>query len=141
MANIIYDKFMEEKAKGNIDWINDDLQVCLLLSTYTPSKSDDYYANINSHEIASGGGYTTGGKNIELGGDRSVTISSHQLIYDGDNVEWLSSTITARYAVIYHAITGVLIACFDFLTNKVSSNETFKIEWSPSGIFTEEQAT
>lgn len=144
MANIIYNSFIEEKAKGNIDWINDDLQVILMKNTYTPNKTHEVYADVITHEITPGGAYSTGGKNIDTGAGRTVTVDGNKIVYDGDDVEWTSSIISAYYAIIYKYTgtpsTGILVACFDFGGVKTTSNETFKVEWSAFGIITEEQA-
>ena len=56
-------------------------------------------------------------------------------------VSWASSTITARYAVIYDGTPGTdatrpLIGYINFGADVVSSSGTFTITWDPTGIFT-----
>ena len=48
---------------------------------------------------------------------------------------WPNSTITVRYAVIYEANTGILLAYQDFGENKSSSSGSFEIQWNAEGIF------
>jgi len=58
---------------------------------------------------------------------------------DADDTTWSSSTITARYAVIYDAspatnATRPLIGYVDFGSDQSSSNGNFTITWDATGI-------
>lgn len=58
--------------------------------------------------------------------------------FDGDNISYTSSTITARYAVVY-VDTGVdttsaLLGFVDFGQDESSSSGNFDITWSAEGI-------
>jgi hypothetical protein len=60
--------------------------------------------------------------------------------FDGADVSWASSTITARYAVIYDATPGSdatrpLIGLIDFGADQTTNNGTFQITWDALGIF------
>lgn len=61
-----------------------------------------------------------------------------KIVIDADNVQWASSTITARYAVIYKdtgtATTSPLIALVDFETDKSSDNGNFDLTFDSRGI-------
>lgn len=58
--------------------------------------------------------------------------------FDGADVVWTSSTITARYAVYYYstgtASTSALIAIVDFGSDQSSSNGNFSLLHDPTGI-------
>lgn len=67
-----------------------------------------------------------------------VQFGSAVIWLDADDVTWASSTITARYAVIYKdtgvATTSPLIGFVDFGQDESSSNGNFTIQWSANGI-------
>lgn len=58
--------------------------------------------------------------------------------YDAADTVWSTSTITARYAVIYVSTgtdsTSPLLAYVDFGENKSSSGDNFTIQWDSQGI-------
>lgn len=61
--------------------------------------------------------------------------------FDAADPSWTSSTITARYAVIYNRTpasdaTRPLIGLFDFGSNQSTNNGTFAITFDALGIFT-----
>jgi hypothetical protein len=119
---------------------SDTLKVALLTSAYTPARdSDDFWGTISGNEV-SGPGYTAGGATL-AGQSWAIDAANHRYKLTGTNVTWTSSTITARFAVLYHS-TGVagtseLIAYFDFGANVVSSGGTFQITWDgTNGILT-----
>lgn len=62
-------------------------------------------------------------------------------IFGGANVSWASSTITARYAVIYDGTPGSdatrpLIGYLDFGADQSTTNGTFQITWDATlGVF------
>lgn len=82
-------------------------------------------------EVAEAGNYVAGGATLA---NKAVTEAARVTKFDADDVEWASSTITARYAVLYEG-TNILI-WVDFGENKSSENGTFKISWDAGGIFT-----
>lgn len=53
---------------------------------------------------------------------------------DAADVQWASSTITARYAKIYQDTTNQLVALIDFGQDESSSNGNFDIVFHPDGI-------
>ncbi len=77
-----------------------------------------------------------------------ITLGSKTSTYDGTNnvivldaadVTWSSSTITARYAVVYDdtpatAGTKPLIGYVDFGSDQSSTNGNFTITWDSTGI-------
>lgn len=134
-----YGSLIAKAFNKEVDFDTDTIKVALLTSSYTPNQdTDDYWNDISSFEVT-GTGYTTGGATL---GNKSVTYTSGTNVtkFDGDDVSWTSSTITARYAVVYVATgtssTSALIGYVDFGANQSSSSGTFSIVWDAAGIFT-----
>jgi len=120
-----------------IDYDTDTVKVMLCTSTYTPNQDTHDYKDDVTNEVT-GVGYSAGG----------ATLASKTITYDaGTNIikldaadtSWTSSTITARYAVIYVdtgvASTSPLLGYVDFGGDESSSAGTFLIQWSADGIF------
>src|SRR5512139_1989522 len=122
----------------NIDFLSDTIKVLLCTSTYTPAQDTHVFHSDITNEVANGNGYTTGGAtlaNKTLG----YTAGTNVIKFDADDVSWTSSTITARYAVIYDdtpATSGTkpLLGYVDFGADQSTSNGTFTITWSADGI-------
>lgn len=136
-----YGSLIAKAFDKQIDWEGDTIKVALLTDSYTPNQdAHDYFDDVSAYEVANGNGYTTGGATI---GNTTVSYNSgtNTTTFDGDDVSWPASTITARYAVIYDstpgsASTNPLIAYVDFGSDQSSSSGTFSITWSAQGIFT-----
>ena len=134
MADIIYTSFKRDIMNGAIDLDTDTIKVMLTTSSYTPSATHTKRSDITNE--VSGTGYSAGGATI---GSPTVTNVSTNGVFDGSDVSWTTSTITARYAVLYKSRGGAssadeLICCLDFTTDKTSTAGTFTIQWSASGI-------
>jgi hypothetical protein len=139
MANVTFNSFKSD-INGNIDWDDNTtttIKVMLVTSTYTPDIDLHEFISDVTNEVV-GTGYTAGGKAIV---NRTKTIDDTLDIvkYDADDVAWLSSTITARGAVVYKdtgtPATSPLIGYLDFGADKSTSNVTFTIQWSAEGVF------
>jgi hypothetical protein len=132
MANFIYDKFGQKVGNKEIDLDTDDLKVCLLTSTYTPSNAHEFYAQL-TNEVASGNGYTTGG-NLLTG--VTWTESSGITTLSANDPAWTLATFTARYAVIYDdtASGKPLICLYDFLSDKNVNYGTFTLYFNVNGV-------
>lgn len=107
-----------------------------LAATFVGSSTDCRYADL-TNEVASGGGYTTGGKTLTA----TWTQSTGTITFDVDDQAWTSSTITARYAVIYDNTTAnknLLAFCLlDSTPADVSTvSGTLTITINASGVFT-----
>lgn len=135
-----YGSLITKAFNEEIDWTADTIKVALVSSSYTPNQdTHDYWDDVSANEV-SGTGYTAGGAtlaNCTVG----YTAGTNVTKFDADDVSWTSSTITARYAVIYDSTPGSgstnpLIAYVDFGSDQSSSSGTFSITWSASGIFT-----
>jgi hypothetical protein len=138
MPSKLYGNFLAKALNKEVDWDTDTIKVALLTSSYTPNQdTHDYYDDVSSNEV-SGTGYTTGGATLA---SKTVTYDSgtNVIVLDAADVTWSSSTITARYAVIYDAspatnATRPLIGYVDFGSDQSSSNGNFTITWDATGI-------
>jgi hypothetical protein len=140
MASRVYGSFLlkgyDSSTKINLASGGDTLKVALVTSSYTPNfDTHDFFDDITSE--VTGTGYTAGGATL---GSQTCTLDTtdDELVFDGADTTWPSSTITARGAVIYKS-TGVagtspLIAYIDFTTDRVSDGGTFQITWAAEGI-------
>ena len=122
-----------------IDFNSDTIKVALCTSTYTPNQDTHDFFNDITNEV-SGTGYTAGGATL---GTPTLTYTggTNVLKLDGDDVSWTTSTITARYAIIYDstpgtAATNPLLAYVDFGADVTSTAGTFSIVWDAAGIAT-----
>lgn len=135
-----YGSLITKAFNKEIDFDSDTIKVALLSSSYTPNQdTHDYWDDVSTYQVT-GTGYTAGGATLA---NKSVTYTSGTNVtkFDADDVSWTSSTITARYAVIYDDTpatnaTKPLIAYIDFGSDQSSSSGTFSIVWDAAGIFT-----
>jgi len=120
--------------------VSADYRIVLLTSSYTPHvDTDDSYADISAYEV-SGTGYTAGGKTLT---NLDVAVNGYEFSIDSDDVSWPSSTIpNARYAVLCdYTPSGnsnkKLVCYWDLLQDHSSSDTTFLLVFSSSGILKE----
>lgn len=122
-----------------IDWDTDTIKVMLCTSTYTPNQDTHQFKSDVTNEVT-GTGYTATGNTL-TSCTTTYTSASNLLTLDAADTSWTTSTITARYAVIYDAspatdATRPLIAYVDFGADVISSGGTFSITWDAAGIVT-----
>lgn len=113
------------------------IKVMLCTSTYAPAQDTHENKGDVTNEVT-GTGYTAGGATLA---SKTCTVTGRVTTFDAADTEWLNSTITARYAVIYDDTPATdaekkLLMYVDFGEDKSSSDGTFKLEWNASGIFT-----
>lgn len=136
MADIIYNSFKAKIMNGSIDLDTDTIKVMLVTSTYTPNQDTHDFKDDVTNEV-SGTGYTAGGATI-ANDSVAVDTTDNEGVYDGDDVTWATSTITARAAVLYKdtgtASTSPLICYLDFGSDQSSSAGDFTIQWNAEGI-------
>lgn len=138
MASKLYGQFLQQALNKEVDWDSDTIKVALLSNSYTPDQdAHNYFDDVSSYEVT-GTGYTTGGATLS---NKTNTYNSatNVIVLDADDVTWSSSTITARYAVVYDATpatsaTKPLIGYVDFGSDQSSSNGNFTITWDATGI-------
>jgi hypothetical protein len=138
MAAKLYGSFLMKALNKEIDFDTDTIKVMLLTSAYTPNQdTHDYLDDVVANEVT-GTGYTATGATLA---SKSITYDSatNVVILDADDVTWASSTITARYAVLYDASPGTnatrpLIGYVDFTSDQSSTAGNFTITWDATGI-------
>ncbi len=154
MANTVFNGFKEGLMNGDQDLsaANDAYRVILLTDSYTPDPDDthieDLYTTAITEVEATGQGYDTGTTfNYTSGtakGLQNMVVDKDNTgdrgTWDADDITWASSTITARYGLIYKvmgdATTDQLCVLIDFGSDKSSSAGDFTIQWNTDGILT-----
>jgi hypothetical protein len=131
----LYIKWLLSLANKETDIDSNTLKVMLCTSSYTPSQSAHQYKSSITNEIT-GTGYTAGG--AALG---SVTVGTSSLVFtvDAADTVWTSSTLVARYAVIYDSTpasdaTRPLVAYQDVGSDISTTNASFTVTWDGTGI-------
>ena len=137
MPSKLYGNFLLKALNKEVDFDSDTIKVALLTSSYTPDQdAHDYFNDVSANEV-SGTGYTAGGATL---GSKTATYDSgtNVIVLDAADTTWSSSTITARYAVIYDSTgtssTSALIGYVDFGSDQSSTNGNFTITWDATGI-------
>lgn len=137
MPSKLYGNFLLKALNKEVDFDSDTIKVALLSSSYTPDQdAHDYFNDVSSYEVT-GTGYTSGGNTL---GSKTATYDSatNVIVLDAADTTWSSSTITARYAVIYDSTgtssTSALIGYVDFGSDQSSTNGNFTITWDATGI-------
>lgn len=136
--NIAKEKLMD----GTFDLDTNTFKMALTTSsqaldaTFAGTSTNAQYSDLTA-EVASGGGYTTGGKTLTCTWARS----SGTITFDCDDQAWTTSTITARYAVIYADNAGVDdLLCFCLLDSTPADvstiSGTLTVTINASGVFT-----
>lgn len=134
----MYGQTMMKALNKEIDWDTDTIKVMLCTSTYVPDQDAHVYKDVSVTGEATGTGYTAGGATL---GTKTITYdaATNKITLDAADVTWASSTITARYAVIYDdtpASNKPLLGYVDFGADQSSSSGNFTITWDAAGIFT-----
>lgn len=135
----IYGKSFLSAFNKEIDIDTDTLKVMLCTSSYTPDQDAHQYKSSVTNEVT-GTGYTATG-NALTGVTITYTAGTNTIAFDAADASWPSSTITARYAVVYDSTpatdaTRPLIAYVDFGADVSSTAGTFQITWDVAGIAT-----
>lgn len=135
----LYGLFLKSLANKEIDLDTDTIKVMLTTSAYVPNQDTHQYKSSVTNEVT-GTGYTATGATLT---SPAVTYdtATNVLKFDAADTSWASSTITARYAVIYDATpatdaTRPLIGYVDFGADVSSTAAAFTITWDAAGIFT-----
>ena len=130
-----YNNYFEQVMKGVFDHSADTFKCALTTSTYTFVKTHDFFDDITNEVV--GTGYTAGGETLTT---LSVTQddTNDRAVVDFDDVEWTTSTITARSAIFYKVVgsaaTDILWCEVDFGADFSSSATTFRIEIDADGF-------
>ena len=133
-----YGKAFLSAFNKEIDLNSDTIKVALCTSTYTPDQDAHDYFNDITNEVT-GTGYTAGGATLGSAAV-SYTGGTNTFAFDGADVSWATSTITARYAIVYDSTgtssTSPLICYVDFGADVSTTAGTFTLTWDAAGICT-----
>lgn len=137
----VFNSFRQYIADGTIDLDSTDVYLALVTSSYTKSLANTIWGDISTYEVATGTGYTTGGKQLA---SNDVTYSGTTATFDAADVTWTSLTKTFRFGVMYINATvnsvvkpliGIIL--FDSTPADVTvSGVDFTLTWNASGIIT-----
>lgn len=138
MISRVYPQFHLSALSGQVNLVTDQLRVLLLSSGYVPALDTHRYQSSLTNELATGGGYTAGGK-VLTGVTLAYDATTDTTWLDAANPVWDPSTITARYAVLVDTQSGApatnpLIALWDFEEDKLSDNAPFELNISAIGL-------
>lgn len=109
-------------------------KIAMYTNTLTPNFDADPSSYSTSNEVT-GTAYTAGGQALT---STTLTGASGILTFDAADMVWSSSTIVnARGAIIYAdgLAPKANIIAVNFGSDYSTSNGTFTIQWSASGIF------
>jgi hypothetical protein len=127
-----------EGSTGRWVWASDTFKVALTTSTYSPNVDTHDFFNDVTNEV-SGTGYTSGGATL---GSKTSTYdtASDQVRLDAADTSWTTSTITARYAVVYYDTAGAsstdpVMGLVNFESDVSTTAGTFQITWDATGLF------
>jgi len=138
VTGFLYGPFAKALLEGDmVAFDTGTYKVMLCTSSYTPNQ-DTHVDKADVDNEVSGTNYTAGGVAIA---SLSVTQTENVVKVDGTDSSWATSTITARYAVIYDDTEVAdadkkLVGYIDFGEDKSSEAGTFQITWHASGILT-----
>lgn len=134
----MYGQALLKALNKEINWSSDTIKVMLCTSAYTPDQDAHVYKDVSVTSEVTGTGYTAGGVALTTK-TIGYTAATNVIKLDADDVTWATSTITARYAVIYDdspASNKPLLGYVDFGVDQSSSAGNFTITWDAAGLFT-----
>ena len=132
-GNFMCTSFKKALLDGEMDFsanTTDTFSIALFTNSATLNAATSDYVNNTTGQVANGNGYTTGGKQLTI--SQAPTSTGTTVFLSFGTINWTSSTITARVALIYRssgANTNNAVAVLDFLADKSSSNGTFEIQF------------
>lgn len=133
MADVVPNYFKKQLMDNNVDLDADTFKLALLDSNHTNDiDNQQTFSDVNGNEV-SGTGYSAGGQTI-ANTSTNQNNTDDEAEFDGDDVTFSNSSITARYAVVYHNATGTIVTILDFGSDKTSSNGDFTVSFAADGI-------
>ncbi|RBO82055.1 hypothetical protein [Nocardia puris] len=138
MITYVYPRFQLSALSGEVNLATDDLRMVLLTSSYTPDLDAHQHYDDLSGELTTADGYTAGGQAL-TGVSLAYDSATDTVWLDANTVVWDPSSLTARYAALVDAETGVaatspLILLWDFEENKTSDNSEFRLDVHATGL-------
>ena len=124
-------------ATNRVDWVTDTIKVALTTSAYTPNQdTHDFFDDITNEVV--GTGYTAGGASLANKVTPIYDTASNEMRLDADDAVWATSSLTARYAILYKstgtASTSPLLGYVDFGGDQTTSAADFTIQWDATGV-------
>lgn len=139
---LVYDQAKLNFGEAAFNLATGTYVLVLCTTSYVPAiTTDANYSNVSAYEVASGGGYTTGGLVLPSSG---WTVSGSTATFTSGAAAWSSATFTLRYGVIIHRagaslVAGDLLLCYSDLgggSSITNGGATFTVTMNASGIFT-----
>ncbi|MCM6778015.1 hypothetical protein NDR87_31030 [Nocardia sp. CDC159] len=132
-----YGKAIDSAFRKKMDLSADTIKVMLCTSSYVPDQDTHDFKDDVTNEV-SGTGYVAGGATLGTP-TLTYTPATNTLAFDGGDVSWPSSTLTARYAVVYDSTPGTdatrpLIMYVDFGSDVSTTSGTLTITWDSAGL-------
>ncbi|MPN02668.1 hypothetical protein SDC9_149884 [bioreactor metagenome] len=133
----MYGNALLKALNKEVNYLADTIKVMLCTSAYVPDQDVHIYKSSITNEVV-GSGYVAGGATLTT---KTMTYdgATNTIKLDADDITWASSTITARYAVIYDSTgtdsTSTLLGYIDFGADQTSSAGSFTITFDATGIF------
>jgi hypothetical protein len=129
MASLIFNRGLEQWAKGTIDFDTDTFKVLLTTSAYAENKDTHDFRDDVTNEVV-GTGYSAGGNTVTVA--PTLDTANDRIDISLGGTTWASSTITARKAVYYKSRGGAasadeIIAVIDFGADVSTTNGTFTL--------------
>ena len=130
ITSAICNTFKQEILEAEHDFDNpggNTFNIALYTNSATINKSTTTYTGVGD-EVASGGGYSTGGEALT---SVSPVLSGDSAVCDFTNVSWTSATFTARGCLIYNDSHASKASCcaITFGGDKSVTSGTFTIEF------------
>lgn len=138
MASKLYGNSIKQAFNKEWDWDTDTIKVALVSSSYTPNQdTHDYWDDVVANEVT-GTGYTAGGATL-ASKTNTYDSATNTTVLDAADPVWSSSTLTARYAVIYSDAGAsnslkALLGYIDFGSDQSSTNGNFTVTFDATGV-------
>lgn len=134
----MYGNSIKQAFNKEWDWDTDTIKVALVSSSYTPNQdTHDYWDDVVANEVT-GTGYTAGGATL-ASKTNTYDSATNTTVLDAADPVWSSSTLTARYAVIYSDAGAsnslkALLGYIDFGSDQSSTNGNFTVTFDATGV-------
>ena len=139
----VYSNAVLEISKKVMDLSADSFFIILATTAYTPApNTDSTYADISANEVATGLGYTAGGKALTSVTD---TLTTATVTFTSADATWASFSAVFRYVAILRCANAATLQstdkllCYSDATGSGSitgGGGTLTISMNASGIFT-----
>jgi hypothetical protein len=136
MANAMFNYTKVYTLNGSLDWDADTINAILVTSAYTPNIDTHDFRNDITNEVV-GTGYTAGGQAL-ASKVVSIDTTNDRAVFDSNDPQWTTATITARAVVLAKIRGGAssadeLAGYWDFGSDVTSTAGTFTIAVNAGG--------